>query len=235
MKRLHGWIGACGLLLFASVAEGHISIASGPAFADSSQEVVFGVGHGCSGSDTFRVRVEIPPGVTSVRPMRSDFGTTSVELDGSNNVTAVTWQKDVSDALPADINYYKLTIRLKAPNTPFTKLYFLAHQTCRDAGGNLLPPVDWIGLPTTQVPEGGTAPEPAPALTIMPTRIPGWNKYTIPVAIPDVSAFFKDALIVWKGSSAYSGNANTLAQIKAEPGVTELKSLAIGDEVWVKY
>ena len=53
--------------------------ASGPGFANTTQEVSFGVGHGCSGTDTYSVRIEIPAGVTSVRPETSDFGKTTVK------------------------------------------------------------------------------------------------------------------------------------------------------------
>ena len=52
-------------LLVASTAHAHVSIASGSAAANTSQEITFGVGHGCAGSDTYRVKIEIPAGVTS--------------------------------------------------------------------------------------------------------------------------------------------------------------------------
>ena len=213
-------------LLAATGAQAHISIASAPAAANVTQEVVFGVGHGCDGKDTVKVTVDIPAGVTSVRPMRSDFGNPSVTKTG-NDVTSVTWEK--SDALPqGDIAYYKLTIRLKPPNTPFTQIAFPSHQTCKDAQGNLTV-ADWIAPPG-----GDGAAEDAPLLQVMPARVPGWNKYTLPADVKDLG-IFKDAQIVWKGASAYSSNPNTVTQIKAEAGVTELKELKAGDEIWVKY
>lgn len=65
--------------------------------------------------------------------------------------------------------------------------------------------------------------------------MPGWNKFTVPAQMSDLSVFFKDAQIVWKGSAAYSANPNIAAQIAGTSGVTALTSLNVGDEVWVKY
>jgi hypothetical protein len=214
-------------------AEAHIDIASGPASANATNEVTFSVGHGCAGADTYRVVIDIPAGVTSVRPMRSDFGTPTIQKDLAGTITSVTWQKPLTEALDADIAFYKLIIRLKTPNQPFTTLYFASHQTCRAMDGTLTT-VDWVGLPTTPMPDGGTI-EPAAPLNLVPARLPGWNKYTVPSALANLSVFFKDALIVWKGAAAYSANPNTAAVIANTPGVTALTAISAGDEVWVKY
>jgi hypothetical protein len=219
-------------LLVSTAAHAHVSVASGAATANASQEITFGVGHGCAGSDTYRVKVDIPAGVTSVRPLTSDFGKATVEKDLAGNVTSVTWQKPDADLLGSDDNYYKLTLRLKTPNAPFTRIYFPSHQTCRTLAG-VETTVDWVGTPT--LPDGGpTAPDGAPTLVVMPARVPGWNKYPVPVAVTDLS-IFKDALIVWSGTAAYSANPATAAQLKAEPGVTALTTIAAGAEIWVRY
>jgi uncharacterized protein YcnI len=145
---------------------------------------MFGVGHGCAGADTTRVRVEIPAGVLSVRPLRSDFGKPAIEKDAAGTITAVSWQKPDADALDADLAYYKLVVRLKVPDQPFKTIFFVANQTCRAADGTMST-VDWKMLPTDPVVDGGTD-EPAPALVILPPRRPGWNKYVVPQAVPDV-------------------------------------------------
>jgi uncharacterized protein YcnI len=222
-----------GVAVTPDLAHAHITIASGPAFANTTQEITFGVGHGCAGADTYKVRVDIPSTVTSVRPERSDFGKVSVEKDATGTITAAVWQKADADALDTDIAYYKLVIRLKVPNQPFTTVFFPAHQTCRAADGTLST-TDWVALPTDPSVDGGTD-EPAPALNIVPARLPGWNKLTVPVAVPDLTVFFPDALIVWKGTAAYSVNPSTQDLIKATPGVTALSSLAANDELWVRY
>ena len=218
-----------GSLLVAATAHAHIGVSSnatpnGAGIANATQEVTFVVGHGCNNTDTTKLVIDIPTGVKNVRPMKSDFGVASTVTDGSGNVTSVTWQKPDAEALPADTAFYKFVIRMQAPNTPFTKVLFMAHQTCIDGTTE-----DWI-LP----PGSDAGSNTGPALTVLPARKPGWNKFTVSVAIGDMK-LFDDAAIVWKGNAAYSGNTNTQAQIKAEPGVTELTSLAAGDEIWVKY
>lgn len=215
-------------------AQAHISVISGPGYANTTQEITFGVGHGCSGSDTYSVKIDIPAGVTSVRAETNGFGKVSVQRDASMNVTSVTWQKADADVLSSDDNYYKLTLRIKVPNTPFSTAYFAAHQTCKTGEGTVLPVVDWVATAQTSAEDAGTS-EPAPALVIVPAHQPGWNKFTVAAAVPDLSALFADAQIVWKGSAAYSANAATADQIKATAGVSVLGALSAGDEIWVKY
>jgi uncharacterized protein YcnI len=216
-----------------AAAQAHISIASGPGFANTTQEIAFGVGHGCAGADTVKVRIQIPAGVTSVRPLRSDFGKVGVEKDAAGAITAVVWQKPDADALDADIAYYKLVVRMKLPDQPWKPIYFPTEQTCRAANGTISV-VNWAGLPTTTPVDGGED-EPAPAVQVLPARKPGWNKYVVSQAVTDLSALFPDALIVWKGTAAYSANPATTDLIKATAGVTALASLAANDEIWVRY
>lgn len=142
-------LAGCTVLL-AGAAQAHIEIASGPAASNATTKVVFGVGHGCAGTDTYRVKIDIPAGVTSVRPMRSDFATPTVEKDSAGNVTSVTWQKPTADALDIDIAYYELVLRLKTPDQPLTTVYFPAHQTCRASDGTLTT-VEWTDVPATPV------------------------------------------------------------------------------------
>jgi hypothetical protein len=72
---------------------------------------------------------------------------------------------------------------------------------------------------------------------VLPAKSPGWNKWTVPVAISskDLSGFFKDAQIEWRGTSAYSSNTTRITQIKSEPGVTELADIKANEEIWVRY
>lgn len=221
---------AAGILLAPAVASAHISVSSGPGFANSTQEIVFGVGHGCEGTDTYSVKIDIPAGVTSVRPLRSDFGKATLEKNAAGDVTAVIWQKPDAELLDSDFGYYKLAIRLKVPNQPFTTLYFPTHQTCKASDGTLTT-THWVTTPTT----GGTADEPAPELKIVPARKPGWNKFKVPSDISDLSVYFSDAQIVWKGSAAYSANPATADLAKLTSGVSELTELKANDEIWVRY
>lgn len=216
--------------LVPSTAGAHVSIASGPAFANTSQEVAFGVGHGCAGADTVRVQIDVPAGVTSVRPETSDFGQADVETDATGTVVSVAWTKADASVLDADTQYYKLLVRLKAPDQPFTKLYFPAHQTCRAKDGSETV-VDWVGIDETE----DSTIEPAPTLYVLPARFPGWNKFTVGTAVDDLKGFFADAQIVWSGSKAYSINPTTSDLIAATSGTSALTSLAAGEQIWVKY
>jgi len=221
-----------GAFFSTGAASAHVSLISGPGFANTTQEVTFGVGHGCAGADTYSVRVEIPSVVTSVRPVRGTFGKASVEKDAQLNIVAVTWQKEDIDVLDADVEYYKLTMRIKVPDQPFTQLYFPATQVCRAADGTQRS-VEWVSMPGMAT--DGSEGEPAPSLAIVPTRRAGWNKFAVSQAVPDLSVFFDDALIVWRGSAAYSKSPTTADLIKATTGVSALTALAVGDELWVRY
>jgi periplasmic copper chaperone A len=215
------------------VARAHVSVTSGPGFANATQEVTFGVAHGCAGADTSQVRIEIPASVTSARPMRSDFGKLTVEKDAAGLITAAVWTKADADVLDADFAYYKLVIRLKVPNQPFTTVFFPAHQTCRAADGTVTT-TEWVALPTDPTVDG-SAGEPAPALVVVPARRSGWNKFTVANAVSELGTFFDDALIVWKGAAAFSANPATSELIKGTAGVTWLPALAANDEIWVRY
>jgi hypothetical protein len=167
--------------------------------------------------------------------MSSDFGKVAIEKDAAGAITAVSWTKPTADALDADIAYYKLIVRLKTPNAPFTTLYFPALQTCRAMDGTMST-VNWSMLPGVAAPDAGED-EPAPTLAIVPAHKPGWNKVTVPAALAaaDLPTYFGDAQVVWKGSAAFSTNPATVDQIKATSGVTALTAVAAGDELWVKY
>lgn len=216
-----------------AAAVAHVDIVSGPVTANTTQRVTFGVGHGCSGTDTFAIRVTIPPSITSVRPEASAFGRMTIEKDAAGTVTAVSWQKAEADLLPADLGYYEMRIRLRVPDQPFTTLFFPVRQTCRAMDGTMTT-VDWSMLPADAPLDGG-ADEPAPGLRILPARFPGWNKFVVPAAISDLAAVFGDARIVWKGTAAWSANPATVELIDGTPGVTRLGSVAANDEIWVKY
>jgi len=216
------------LLLAAGGASAHVSIISGPAPANKTQEVVFGVGHGCEGADTSAISIDIPPEVTSVRPLSSDFGPLSVTTDDAGTVTAVSWKKLASTILPADVAYYKLVVRLKTPEQAFSTLLFPVQQTCMNAEGHETV-VDWAAAEETE------DAEPAPSLAIVPPHYPGWNKFSVSHGVSNLDAFFGDAQIVWRGDAAYSINPTTVELIGETEGVTRLSSLRAGDEIWVRY
>jgi uncharacterized protein YcnI len=219
----------------AGVAQAHISITSGPAIANKSQIITLGVGHGCTDAnnkklDTVKIKVIIPDGVTGARALRSDFGKPTAIKTGTT-VTAIEWTKPASELLDGDDAYYEIKIRAAIPNTPFAKLKFVVEQTCEDSTTHAQIVSNW------DADEGSTTGEPAPQLVVVPAHSTGWTKITAARAltIEEVATYLGDATIVWKGSAAYSSNANTAAMIASTPGVTKLESVAANDEIWVKY
>lgn len=219
----------------AGVAQAHISITSGPATANKSQIITFGVGHGCTDAnnkklDTIKIKVIIPAGVTGVRAFRSDFGKPTFTKTGTT-VTAVEWAKPVSELLDGDDAYYEIKIRAAVPNTPYSKLKFVVEQTCEDSTTHAQIVSNW------DADEDATTGEPAPQLVVAPAHSTGWTKLTAPRALTkeELATYLGDAQIIWKGNAAYSPNANTAAMITATPGVTALDGVAANDEFWVKY
>jgi len=219
------------LVATAQLAEAHVSVVSGPAVTAKSQKITFGVAHGCDGADTVKIRVEIPAGISGVRPLASDFAKPAVEkLDA--NVVAVTWEKPAADFQVEDVQYYELTLRARVDAPAFSTVLFHVYQTCRSAAG-VETVVPWIAAP-------GADGDPAAALVVTPAHIPGWNKITLDatttVAAVTLPTYLGDAQIVWRGSAAFSTNANTMAMVAATPGVTALSGdLLPNDILWVKY
>lgn len=224
---------AAALLALPGSALAHVSV-SGAAYANQNTLLTFGVGHGCDGADTVAIEVTLPKEISGVRVMPSGvFPTAELVADDAGIATAVKWSKE--DARATDDGYYQLQIRAKLPNAPFTTLLFPTKQTCRKADGTELV-TDWKATPEELegLPEGEEGPEPAPSLTVLPVRTPGWNKLTTKVAITDL-AIFNDAEIVWVGEAAYSSNPTTTELIKGEDDVTPLTKIAANAEIWVKY
>jgi uncharacterized protein YcnI len=138
----------------------------------SYYKAVFAVPHGCAGSVTVRIRVQIPEGVIGIKPMpKPGWNLETIkgkyaaeyELHGaklSEGVKEVVW----SGGRLADDNYDEfvmatfLTDRLK----PNTTLYFPVVQEC-EKGINR-----WIDIP----PQGGGHSHgdksPAPGLKLVP-------------------------------------------------------------------
>lgn len=216
--------------------DAHPTVASGNAFANKgSQKITFGLGHGCDGADTIKIKIEIPTTVTSVRALYSDFGRPAITRDPNNpnpqtNIRSIEWTKTDTE-LDTDFAFYEFTLRGRIADVPFSKQQFNVTQTCK-LPGQTATTVLW------DQPPDATSGEPAPILNVVPQRIAGWNRFvlTTAVAVDDLPVFFGDAQIVWRGTEAFSTNSNTRAMIQGTTGVTELTTgLAIGDEIWVKY
>ena len=217
-------IAVAGFVLGSTaIATAHVDVV-GPAFAGERQILTFTVGHGCTGADTVAVSVALPEEVTTMRALTGPFGEPQVTTSSAGVPLAVGWAK--ANARAGDDQFYTFQVRITVPDMPFTRIYFKARQTCRSATGEETI-VDWSALP-------GEQGEPAAELLILPKRYPGWNKFTVPIQIDELT-IFDDAQIVWSGDAAYSANPATMELIATEPDVEVLTTVPAASEIWVKY
>ncbi|MGI9136527.1 MAG: DUF1775 domain-containing protein [Candidatus Nanopelagicales bacterium] len=112
----------------ASSASAHMGIelrGSTPT-AGSSSTIMFRPGHGCDGDATNALSVEIPDGVTGVKPQQK----AGWKLSTSNNGKTITWS---GGALPDD-QFEEFGIRMTWPKaaagSAAQKYYFKTVQTC---------------------------------------------------------------------------------------------------------
>jgi uncharacterized protein YcnI len=153
----------------ASSASAHITLENRGATIGSSYKAVFVVPHGCAGSATVKIRVQIPEGVIGVKPMpkpgwsveaikgkyAADYDFHGAKL--SEGVKEVVWS---GGKLPDD-NYDEFVIStfLTAGLKPNTMLYFPVVQECEQGVSR------WIDIPA----EGSAAHEsksPAPSVKL---------------------------------------------------------------------
>lgn len=224
---------SAAIMLTSGLAEAHVSVASGTAFANSSYRVDLSVPHGCDGADTERVEVEIPATLTSVRPIL-DFSEENSPITIERNETTGEVTKLIferSQTVESDENAYIVSFRGRLADVPFTTQHFPTTQYC--VGGGV---AAWVGAGSHDHHGGDSESDelPAPALFVYPARQPGWNQYTAPDHLHDMG-IFKDAEIVWKGSAGYSPNPVTMDLIEADEDSSTLSEIHPDESFWVKY
>ncbi|SFI70816.1 hypothetical protein SAMN05216525_112157 [Bradyrhizobium sp. Gha] len=83
------WLILIGALV-ASPAAAHVYLEGKQATVGASYKAVFAVPHGCSGSPTVKIRVQIPEGVIAVKPMPKAAGTSMSLRDNIATPTTIT-------------------------------------------------------------------------------------------------------------------------------------------------
>lgn len=167
---------ACVAVVLAAVAASpavaHVTLERRQAPVGSYYKAVFAVPHGCAGSPTVKLRVQIPEGVIGIKPMPKAGWTvetvkgkyaTEYDFHGSKlseGVKEVMW----SGGKLADDNYDEfifssfLTPGLK----PDTTLYFPVVQECEQGVSR------WIDIPTGGASgQGHDSKTPAPGLKLI--------------------------------------------------------------------
>lgn len=214
------------------------------AIANSTNEILFNVPHGCTSAeslpaftganlDTTRIEVTIPAAivtattVASLRPtMDGLFGAVTVGALDTNGNVKLNWTRQSAGAggqnfTASDNHLYKISVRLKVPNVTsatdvsIKKYQFPVVQYCSSGGTEYA--MDW-----------GTAN--SPTILVFPDKRKGFNKFSLDATTTAadftaatgtatlaarLKSYFGDAAIVWVGKQGYSANPNTKAKIDA--------------------
>jgi periplasmic copper chaperone A len=165
----------------ASAASAHVTLENREAAIGRSYKAVFQVPHGCSGSATTKLRVQIPQGVIAVKPMpkpgwnvEAIKNASAYDFHGarlSEGVTEVVWS---GGKLPDDFyDEFVISVFLTDALKPNTTLYFPVVQECEQGVSR------WIDIPADggashaqdSVAQGSVARDsksPAPGVKLMP-------------------------------------------------------------------
>jgi len=159
--------------LAASPAAAHVSLESKQATIGAPYKAVFVVPHGCAGSPTVKIRVQVPEGVIAVKPMPKPGWTLqtrkgkyekSYQLYGETLTTGVK-EVDWSGGNLPDEFYDEFVFRasLAADLPAGQMLYFPVVQECGDATDR------WIEIPAAGQDEDALE-TPAPGIKLLPKK-----------------------------------------------------------------
>lgn len=170
---IRGALAAAALLALAGPALAHTTLEAQQAPVASTYKAVLRVGHGCEGAPTLKLRVRIPDGVISVKPMpkpgwemetvKAPYGKTYnyYETALSEGVREIVWTGKLLDE-----HYDEFVFRAYLTDSlkPDAMLYFPVVQEC--SGGKA---DRWI-----EIPAEGKSPDdyryPAPGLKLLPAK-----------------------------------------------------------------
>jgi uncharacterized protein YcnI len=158
-------------VMSAMPASAHVLLENKEAAIGSQIKAVFIVGHGCSNSDTLKLRVKIPEGVIAVEPQAKE-GWTAATTKGkyaaeydyqggkvAEGVQEVDWS---GGRLPGKTrDSFAMNVVLTDKLAPNTTLYFPVVQECEQGTSR------WIEIP----PEGSdphATKWPAPGIKLLP-------------------------------------------------------------------
>jgi uncharacterized protein YcnI len=165
---------AAALLVLVGPALAHTTLEAQQAPVASTYKAVLRVGHGCEGAPTLKLRVRIPDGVISVKPMPKpgwEMETVKAPYDRTYDYYGTAMAEGVREIvwtgkLP-DEHYDEFVFRAYLTDSlkPDAMLYFPVVQEC--SGGKA---DRWIEIPA----EGKSADDyqyPAPGLKLLPAKV----------------------------------------------------------------
>lgn len=173
--------GALGLL--ALPAFSHIVLDNKSALAASTYKATFMVGHGCDGSATTGISVQIPAGFQGAKPYPKAGWLLAVKRAPlaqpyashgkpvTQDVSVVSWTAGSKDAALQDAHFDEFTLRGKLPEAA-GPLWFKVLQTCENGS------IDW-----SEQPASGTSTQglKAPAALL---EVTAQRQSAEPMAVP---------------------------------------------------
>ncbi len=168
MKLINIASAAAVVAAFGTVASAHATLETQEATVGTYYKAVVRIGHGCDGEATLKVRVDIPEGVISVKPMPKAGWTLETEAGAYANsyklhgrdvvegVTQITWSGELADP---HYDEFVFRARLDGSLPAGEKIFFPTVQVCAN-GENA-----WV-----EIPAAGQDPHdlkrPAPGLML---------------------------------------------------------------------
>lgn len=147
-------IAACALYNCATASFSHVILADKSAPAGSAYKAVFQVGHGCDGSATTGISVQIPPGFQGAKPYPKAGWTLAVskaklaqpyDSHGkpvTEDVSVVSWTAASKEAALQDAYFDDFMLRGTLPHAS-GPLWFKVLQTCENGSA------DWREVPAS--------------------------------------------------------------------------------------
>ncbi|WP_082540733.1 DUF1775 domain-containing protein [Pseudolabrys sp. Root1462] len=160
-----------------NIASAHVTLDKKEVAIGSFYKAVLTVPHGCDGSPTVKIAVQIPEGVISVKPMVKPGWTIEIKrgayakpysfLHGAKFTEGpkeIVWS---GGALPDGyFDEFILQTFVAGELTPGTTLYFPVTQTCQKGEHR------WVQVPSAGKPDEHLG-EPAPAIKLIPAASKG--------------------------------------------------------------
>lgn len=158
------------LALLPATTFAHATLEVQEATAGSRYKAVLRVPHGCAGSPTTAVRIQLPDGVVDAKPMPKagwELDIVRAKLDEpydlghGNFVTERVSEVHWTGGRLLDEHYDEFVVRVHLPDLPGETLYFPTVQECVEGVHR------WIEIPAAGA-SGSGLDEPAPRLSLRP-------------------------------------------------------------------
>jgi hypothetical protein len=192
--------------MLAMPAFSHIVLESKSAAVGSAYKAVFQVGHGCGGSETTGLSVQIPAGFQGAKPypkagwtLTTKLGKLAKPYDNhgkqiTEDVTVVSWTAASKEAALPDAHFDEFVLRGKLPDAA-GPLWFKVLQTCESGS------IDWSEVPTSGMSAKGLK-SPAALLEVTgPAPVAELSAPGQPVQVQD--AWVRATVPGQKGSGAF--------------------------------